>query len=192
MHHLVPFDGLAVARPGIGWRDRWRRDQGKDDQHRRPHGRFSHASLHSAAAIGARIFSIGIVIDGRRPYLALEGSRVARANFARLIERPDRPRLIGVLQAVEGKRFYPMLDMPVVRPGFGGRNHCGSHQHRCRDNQRQKPDCRFFHAPLPMGDSIASPIYGTPSREAHSCGNPIKFPFSLGPATQAARKSDHD
>ena len=101
-----------------------------------------------SGAVGARNFPIGVFIEWRRPYLAIETSSHAGADPAGLSGRADtRPRRTDNPEAV-------LFDMFAV--ACAGRSGRGCQ--RCRaDGQCQKPDRRSCHAALQDCPGHANP-----------------------------------
>ena len=95
--------------------------------------------LTRSGAVGAGNFPIGVFIEWRRPYLAIEASAHAGAHPARLCGCADtRPRRTDSPESVLFNMFA------VACAGLGWRA-C----QRCReDGQCQKPDRRSCHTAL--------------------------------------------
>ena len=87
-------------------------------------------------------FSIRILINWRRPDLAIDASADARADRSwRAVRQDIRLRLTGIAND-KGS-----MDMPMLLLGCLGHGWC--HRHRCRYGQCQKSDRKFAHASLP-------------------------------------------
>jgi hypothetical protein len=102
------------------------------------------------------MLAVGIVLKGRRPYLAIEAAGEARAHTvspaprrsygANLLRRRGTPpRMIPA-----SVRMLMMLsDMPTARLAITCCHHGDDDHRRCKDGQRQKPSHMSPHACLP-------------------------------------------
>jgi hypothetical protein len=120
----------------------WRR-------HPAPRNSLSRAQTACLAASILRSFPVGIILERRRPYLALEAPADARADPV----RPGGRRNEWPLRAdgpQAGVTPVPCvllrMDMPGAARGLGGRQDRNGQERRRTDRQ-----CRKFEVPAPQG-----------------------------------------
>ena len=104
-------------------------------------GEAFHAPLRAALPAAGAPFSIRILINWRRPHLAIDASGDARADRP-CVRRDKRPRLTGI----PGFAWSPVL----FRRGLCRRDHSNNRQRSCVHGQCEKPYRKFADAPLPL------------------------------------------
>jgi hypothetical protein len=119
--------------------------------YQKPDRRCAHAyrprSTSRAAVAGP---SIGIIVDQRGPFLAIEAAGATRTGIAspvaRLRHGAEFLRSPGIAQAKVGL-LVMMTNVRAARLALGSRDHGGHHHRRIR-GQRRKPDRISGHACL--------------------------------------------
>ena len=109
------------------------------------------AGRRTASLPAIAISSVGIVIQRRRPNLAIEASRAAPADIAASKARPDHGPDLSGSPGIQARilSFVVHSHMPAARPTLGCRDHA-DHPHRRRTyGQCQKPGRILAHEDLP-------------------------------------------
>ena len=104
-------------------------------------GEAFHAPLRAALPAAGAPFSIRILINWRRPHLAIDASGDARADRP-CVRRDKRLRLTDI----PGFAWSPVL----FRRGLCRRDHSNNRQRSCVHGQCEKPYRKFADAPLPL------------------------------------------